>query len=99
MFRKLLLRLLGATEPASLPDEPIDVSDKVRVWGINAGPFHRDEVDDPHVPDELEYMLVCKIEVDGEITVQEFWFSSLEDANIWVDHFYSKIEPIEVNYG
>jgi hypothetical protein len=43
-------------------------------------------------------MLVCLIEVDGELTHKEYWFSTFEEANIWVDHFKTKIEPLEVRY-
>lgn len=72
---------------------------KIKIWGIVSGPYHRDEVDDPDVPDGLEYMLVCQVEVDGELTVSEYWFDSFEDSQIWVKHFQSKIEPLEVRYG
>jgi len=79
-------------------DGPV-LDNKVKVWGVVSGPYHRDDVDDPNVPDGLEYMLVCQVEVDGEVTVSEYWFSSFEDSQVWVKHFQSKLEPIEVNYG
>lgn len=73
------------------------VSNKIKIWKINHGPFHVDEVDDPHVPEGLEYMIVALVEFDGELSEQEFWFGSFEDAQVWVKHFQTKIEPLEVN--
>jgi len=70
----------------------------VKVWNVVSGPYLREEVDDPNVPEELGCMLVCLIEVDGELTNKEYWFSTLKDANIWVDHFKTKITPLEVKY-
>lgn len=75
------------------------VSSKVKIWKISHGPFHVDEVDDDNVPEGLEYMVVALTEIDGELHDMEFWFGSLEDVNVWVKHFQTKIEPIEVNYG
>jgi len=75
------------------------VSPKVKVWKISHGPFHVDEVDDPNVPEGLEYMVVALTEIDGELHDMEFWFGSLEDLEVWTKHFATKIEPIEVNYG
>ncbi len=69
----------------------------MKVWKINSGPYHRDEVDDDELPDELEYMVVALVEVDGELYDQEFWFGSWDEVQMWVMHFKSKIEPIEVN--
>jgi len=70
----------------------------IKVWNVVSGPYLREEVDDPNVPEELGCMLVCLIEVDGELTNKEYWFSTLKDANIWVDHFKTKITPLEVKY-
>lgn len=71
----------------------------VKVWNVISGPYSREEVDDPNLPEELGYMLVCLIEVDGELTHKEYWFSTFEDASVWIDHFKTKIEPLEVRYG
>ena len=100
MFHKLLSRWLNKKSVPPLDDGfvQIEVTDSVKVWGIVSGPYHCSEVDDPDLPDGLEYMLVCKVEVDGELTVAEYWFGSFEDANRWVSHFQTKIEPLEVKY-
>lgn len=71
----------------------------VKIWSILHGPFHVDELEDSsEVPDDLEYFIVAKAEVDGEIQDMEFWFRSFEDVQVLVKHFQTKIEPIEVNY-
>jgi len=71
---------------------------KINVWGIESGPFHRDEVGDPEVPEGLEYMLLCKIEIDGQILYNEYWFSDMDGVEKWQDHFRKKIEPLVINY-
>lgn len=68
----------------------------IRIWGVVAGPFFRDEIEED-LPEGLEVMLVCKVEIDGEITVQEFFFTEFDHAYQIVKHFQSKIEPIEVS--
>lgn len=70
----------------------------LKIWGVVAGPFHKDEID-ADLPDDVEYMLVCKVEVDGELTVHEYFFENFEDAHQIVEHFRTRIEPIEVSYG
>lgn len=72
---------------------------KIKIWGVQHGPFHKDDLEDPsHVPDDLEYFIVAKAEVDGEIDELEFWFQNFNDAWAVVKHFQTKIDPIEVNY-
>lgn len=95
MFDKLIKKLFQKRKVTDDFVEPVFI----KVWNITSGPYSRDEVPDLNVPDGLEYMLVCLIEVDGEILNKEYWFSSLDDVMVWVDHFKTKIEPIKVNYG
>jgi hypothetical protein len=94
MFNKLLKRLF---QKRKVTDDLVEEI-SVKVWNVTSGPYHRDEIDDPHLPEELEYMLVCLVEIDGELANKEYWFSSLKDATVWVDHFKNKIEPIKVAY-
>lgn len=94
MFDKYLKKLFQKRKVTDDTKDPI----KIKVWNVTDGPYHRDEIDDPNIPEELEYMLVCLVEVDGHMVHKEYYFSSLEDASVWVDHFKTKIEPIEVRY-
>lgn len=95
MFDKLLKRMFQKRKVTDDLTEPVTI----KVWNVTSGPYSRDEVNDPDVPEGAEWMLVCLIEIDGETLHKEYWFSSLEHATIWVDHFKTKIEPIEVSYG
>jgi hypothetical protein len=71
----------------------------VKIWSIQHGPFHKSDLEDPsNVPDDLEYFIVAKAEVGGEIEDLEFWFQTFDDVQVLVKHFQTKIEPIEVNY-
>jgi hypothetical protein len=69
----------------------------MKVWRLVSGPYHRNEIGDDELPEELEYMIVALVEREGELYDQEFWFESFDEAMVWVMHFKSKIEPIEVN--
>jgi len=94
MFDNLLKRLFQKRKVTDDLVEPVTI----KVWNITSGPYFREEVDDPYIPEGLECMLVCLVEIDGETLHKEYWFSSLESANVWINHFKNKIEPIEVKY-
>lgn len=94
MFENLLNKLLRRRKVTDDYVEDLYLN----VWNITSGPYHRDEVEDPNVPEGLEVMLLCLVEVDGNLLHKEYWFSSYEDASVWVDHFQKKIEPIKVRY-
>lgn len=68
----------------------------MKVWKNNHGPFHKSDLDDPNPPEEVEYMIVALVEVEGKLYDQELWFDSWDDVQGWVMHFASKIDPIEV---
>ena len=44
-------------------------------------------------------MLVCKVELDGKIVDVDYWFEHSEDADAWVQHFKTSIEPLEIFSG
>ena len=72
----------------------------IKIWDILHGPISREDSEDADdYPDECDHMLVCKVEIDGELVVADYWFQNYEDANEWVKHFSKSIEPLEVNYG
>lgn len=71
--------------------------EKLKIWHILSGPYSREEVEDPYVPDGLNYMLLCKAEYQGKVFDREFWFESFEEAQVVVNHFKSSIEPMELN--
>jgi hypothetical protein len=91
---KKILSLFKKPEPQEIPQE------KLKIWGVLQGPYSRQEVGDPYVPDGLNYMVLCKASYKKEVFDREFWFETLDEARAMVDHFKSNIEPMELNvYG
>ena len=41
--------------------------------------------------------MVCRTEVDGEMSDDNFWFEEFEDAYEWESHFKKSIEPLEID--
>tara|TARA_R110000824_G_scaffold243078_1_gene431716 strand:- start:192 stop:437 length:246 start_codon:yes stop_codon:yes gene_type:complete len=70
----------------------------IKIWDIISGPTSREDSEDADdYPDECDQMLVCKAEIDGEIVAVDYWFEHIDDANEWVKHFKTSIEPLEIN--
>lgn len=40
--------------------------------------------------------MLCKVEVNGEIDAQNFWFETFDEAYEWKKHFDKNIEPLEI---
>jgi hypothetical protein len=69
----------------------------IKVWGIIEGPIYIEDLpEDEEVPEHMEYLLVCKAEIDGEIEPVNFWFADLEQAYEWQKHFSKHIEPLHI---
>lgn len=77
--------------------DPEDDDHYMNIWGIIDGPYHRTETVCPGLPDDLEYLLLCKVEYMGEVFNRELWFGTMEEVDLLRDHFHNKIEPIRVN--
>jgi hypothetical protein len=77
--------------------KPLPEKEKLKVWGVLEGPYSKQEVGDPYVPDDLNYMLLCKVSHEGKVFNQEFWFATFGEARAMVDHFKINIEPLELN--
>ena len=41
--------------------------------------------------------MVCRTEVDGEMSDDNFWFEDFDDAYEWQKHFMKTIEPLEID--
>lgn len=70
--------------------------EKFKIWGVLQGPYKREEVEDPYVPKGLNFMLVCKVSYRDKVFDREFWFETLQEARVVVDHFKVSIEPMEL---
>ena len=76
----------------------------IKVWQILEGPL---PVDDPsilavlsdgeHPPEGANYVVVASIENEmGEMEDANMWFDDKVDADEWVSHLQSKIDPIVI---
>jgi hypothetical protein len=100
MWNWLKNLLNSAPEDFELDLDPPQKLNSVRIWGIAQGPYHKDDVPDYEGPEDTDaWMLLCKVEKDGQVSDEEFWFEDLEDVRAWQKHFASRIEPIEVQLG
>lgn len=72
------------------------------IWGVMDGPyglddFPEDELEYMGIEDGYEWMLVCKIEENGEVGLANFWYPTLDEALSVKYYFDKNIEPLEVN--
>lgn len=69
----------------------------VKVWGVVQGPVSIDELpDDEDTPEDMEWFMVCKTEVNGVVEDTNFWFEDLDQAYTWQKYFTKQIEPIVI---
>ena len=72
----------------------------IKIWDIVSGPIAKEESANPNdYPDNCDQMLVCKVEIKGKIVNVDYWFQNIEDANAWIQHFKTSIEPLEIFSG
>jgi hypothetical protein len=73
-----------------------------KIWGIVEGPILIEEIPDEElegVPMTAQVMLVCRVEKDGQVGFEQYWYASLDDAYELVKYFSKNIEPLEVSLG
>jgi len=83
-------RLLRKKEP----------EDTTKIWGIVEGPILIDEIPDEElegVPMTAQAMLVCRVEKDGQVGFEQYWYANPDDAYELVKYFSKNIEPLEVS--
>lgn len=78
-----------------------DTQSKTLIWGVIDGPysvedFPQDELEYMGIEDGYEWMMVCKIEEDGEIGLANFWYATLDEALQVKYYFDTNIEPLEI---
>jgi|TARA_R110000803_G_scaffold60685_2_gene120056 hypothetical protein len=73
---------------------------KIKIWGIIEGPTSVSEFnEDYEVPEGSEYFMLCKVEIDGELEADNFWFEDFNDAYEWVKYFSNTAEPLILDMG
>jgi len=76
-----------------------DQNTKVKIWGVEAGPFPREylpkeETSDIH--NNFRYYLICLIEDSGVMENSILWFETREGAMETLNYFKSNITPLEL---
>ena len=74
---------------------------RFKIWAVSEGPFSVDQLVNEmdyefDLPDEGEYVVVCKVEENNKIRDEEFWFLEKEDAYNFKNYVDSKMEAIEI---
>ena len=71
-----------------------------KIWAVREGPFSVEQLYDNNyefdIPDEGEYLVVCKVEENKKLRDEEFWFTDRQDAYNFKNFVDSKMEAIEV---
>jgi hypothetical protein len=61
------------------------ISSRVLIWDVIDGPYSREEFDEDilyedGIPEDLNAMLVVKLEEDGKVGTVNFWYETEEEA-------------------
>ena len=77
------------------------IGNRVLIWDVIDGPYSREEFDEDvlyedGIPEDLNAMLVVKLEEDGKVGTVNFWYETEEEAMMVKQYFKSNIEPLEV---
>ena len=68
----------------------------VKIWDVIEGPISIEEYPD-EAPDGANWYMVCRTEVDGVMSDDNFWFEEFDDAYEWESHFKKSIEPLVID--
>ena len=74
---------------------------KFKILAVSEGPISvvdliSDEDYEFDIPEEGEYLVVCKVEEDSKLREEEFWFAEKETALEFKNFVDSKMEAIEI---
>ena len=74
---------------------------RFKIWAVSEGPFSADQLVNEmgyefDLPDQGEYVVVCKVDENNKIRDEEFWFLEKEDAYNFKNYVDSKMEAIEI---
>ena len=72
-----------------------------KIWAVSEGPFSVEELiyDEGYefdIPEEGQYLVVCKVEENKKLRDEEFWFTDRQDAYNFKNFVNSKMEAIEI---
>lgn len=74
---------------------------KIKVWSILEGPFSRDDFPEEElwemgINEDWNFMVVAKVEQNGELGTMNLWYDTLDEAYNVCNYFKSHIEPLEL---
>ena len=68
----------------------------IKIWDIVQGPIAAHECPEEG-PEDANWYMVCRAEVDGIMADDNFWFEDFDDAYEWQKHFKTTIEPLVID--
>jgi hypothetical protein len=89
------MNLSGVTDTLA---ETLHKDDGFLIHNVIDGPFTREDMPeyDWAGPNEAEAYLIVKLQHNGSVSDQEWYFETVEEAFTWVRHFKQSIEPIRI---
>jgi len=93
------MTLAGLTDTAK---DVTSTNQSITIYNVLDGPYTQGDLgvnwDGPY---EAEAYLLVKLEYGGKVSDVEWYFSTLDEAYVWVKHFKVSIDPIviEGNYN
>ena len=73
---------------------------KFKIWAVREGPFSVEQLYERNyefdIPEEGEFLVVCRVEDEGKMRDEEFWFTECKEAYNFKHFVDSKMEAIEI---
>ena len=109
-FGRLLLSVIGKPKKqddslgtkVTGQERATETTPRTLIWGVMDGPYHTSDFPEEDLeamgmdPEADLWMIVCKIEENGQIGLANYWYQSLDEALKVKWHFDKHIEPLEV---
>ena len=75
---------------------------KFKIWAVSEGPTSvidliSNEDYEFDIPEDGEYLVVCKVEEDSRLREEEFWFATEEQAYKFKNYIDGRMEALEVS--
>jgi len=88
------MRMAGLTDTTT---SPVEADQSITIHNVIDGPYTQMDLGyEWDGPQEAEAYLVVKLEYNNEINDVEWYFSTLDEAYVWVKHFKVSIDPIVI---
>lgn len=96
---KRLAETLGVTDTGQ--EDTTETTSRVLIWDVIDGPYYREDFDEDFlfeegIEEDRGFMIVVKLEEDGEIGQVNLWLRTEEETDSIVQHFKNSITPLEL---